>query len=108
MKTLVKALLFVLWLLGAGAGISLQGTEPARDAAAYYTVAEGFALSTHGNRVTLHLESRALPGGGVSLSAAVPRWAAVWPARPDPALRAASASADESTRSSPAFAHAEP
>lgn len=92
MKTLVKTLLFVCWLLGAGMGISLQSTEPARDMATYYTVTEGIDLSVHGHRVTLHLRSRAIPGSALSLSTAAPRWMAALSDRLHPALRTASVS----------------
>lgn len=72
MKTLVKALLFAFWLLGAGSGLFIQGTDSTRDAGVYrYTVVEGVDLSVQRHRIVLHIGSGPR---GLALSAAAPRW----------------------------------
>lgn len=79
MRTLVKVLLFVFWLVGAGTGLSIQGSDPADHADTYYyTVTEGVDLALDGERVALHIESE-LVLGRVSLAAAVPSWVAALP-----------------------------
>lgn len=63
MRTLVKTLLFVCWLLGADVGFSTQGGEAAESSEAHrYTVTEDIELVLHENRVALRIEGRALSG----------------------------------------------
>lgn len=61
MRTLIKMLLFVCWLLGAEVGFSTQGGEAAGSSEVYrYTVTEGIDLVLHENHVALRIEGRAL------------------------------------------------
>lgn len=84
MKTFTNVMLIVLWLLGAGGGIST--TDPAatdRPAQYRYAMMDGIDMAVHDRSMTLHLDHRVLPRT-VALAVPMPSWVAAL-LRPAPA-----------------------